>query len=127
MSFTFDDTTARGRVRLLITDIDEAYPIFQDSQIDAFLAMEEDNVFLGAALALDTIARSETMILKVIELLDLKTDGASVGRELRQSAKALRERSEFVDAGAFAIVPMIDTDAAWEERMLKNAMRSGGL
>ena len=117
-----DYTSARGRVRLLITDIDEAQPIFSDEQVDAFLAMEDDDVRLAAAAAIETIARNEALVLKVIEVLDLKTDGAKVGAELRASAKALREAVE--NDGAFAIATMVDTKAGFVERIRKSYMRN---
>lgn len=121
MSFTYDTSTDLGRVRLLITDRDASNQIFSDAEIEAFLAMEGDDVFLAAAAATETIARNEALVLKVIEVLDLKTDGAKVAAELRASARDLRSRSE--QQGAFAIVEMIDSNTAWRERMRKNAMR----
>lgn len=121
MSFTFDDSTDAGRVRLLITDVDSANAIFQDSSIDAFLDMEGGSIRRAAAMALETIARNEVLILKVIKILDLTTDGAKVGAELRASAKSLRESDD--EQSAFAIIGMVDSQTAWEERMRKNAMR----
>lgn len=95
MPFTFDVTTPVGQVRLLITDTDPARPIFaDDSAIQAFLALNDDDVRLAAAQALDVMATNEAMTLKVITNMDLSTDGASVARSLREHAKALREQVE---------------------------------
>jgi hypothetical protein len=81
-------------VRLLIGDTDLEEPgnhIFQDEEIDAFLAMEASVVKLAAAQALDTMASSEAMILKKIRILDLTTDGPAVAKELRERASTLRD------------------------------------
>lgn len=95
MAFTFDVATDRGKVRLLITDTDENNYIFEDDEIDAFLSMTavggENVVPYAAALALETIAKSQVLVLKVIRLQDLQTDGASVARELRLQADRLRQ------------------------------------
>src|SRR5690606_24312534 len=82
---TVDPSTPIGQVRLLATDLDEAEPLFDDEQIGAFLTMEGGNVRLAAALALETIARSEVLVSKKIRTLDLQTDGPAVARELRES------------------------------------------
>lgn len=88
---TVDPTTDIGRVRLLATDLDEVTPLFDDAQIQAFLAMTGARVKRAAAMALDTIAVSEVLISKVIRTQDLQTDGAKVAAELRARAKALRD------------------------------------
>ncbi|MFG1659077.1 hypothetical protein ACGFIY_21345 [Micromonospora chersina] len=90
---TLDPTTQVGQLRLLITDVDEASPLFTDAQLSAFLAME-GSVKLAAATALETIARSEVLISKKIRTSDgLSTDGPAVAKELRESAKELREQA----------------------------------
>ena len=123
MSFTFDPTTSAGRVRLLITDIVEATPIFQDAEIDAFLAIEGDSIHAAASTALLVMAANEALVSKRIEVLDLKTDGPAVAESLRKLATDYRKTSE--EQGSFAIAAMIDSPSAWRERIRKNAMRSG--
>lgn len=93
MTFTYDVSTSRGKVRLLISDLDSGKPLFQDDEIDTFLAMEDDSVKLAAAQALDTIAANEVMVSKVMTVLDLRVDSAKVSFELRQRAKTLREQA----------------------------------
>ena len=96
MAFTYDVTTDRGKVRLVITDTDEDNAVFQDAEIDAFLTItkvnDENDLRLAAAMALDTMASSEAIIQKRIELLDLKTDGPAVAKSLREHAKELRRQ-----------------------------------
>lgn len=98
MTFTYDTTTDIGKVRLIISDRDVANIIFQDEEIQAFLDMNQSSVQRGSAAALDTIASNEAMVLKVIQTLDLSTDGASLARALREHAKQLREDADTADA-----------------------------
>jgi len=98
MAFTYDLNTDRGKVRLLIPDNNVDSYVFEDDEIDKFLALEnidgENNVKLASALALETLASSEILIQKKIKLLDLTTDGVSMSKELRARAERLREESD---------------------------------
>lgn len=127
MAFSYDPTTPRGQVRLLIhdTDVDNAdNQFFQDAEIDAFLTLNGQNVRLAAAQALDSLAADQAMTLKVIRVLDLQTDGAAVARELRQQAHSLRAQAEqgledFGDyAGLFDWAEMAIDPFQWRERMV---------
>lgn len=92
-----DPDTPVGLVRLLIADLDETNPLFTDGQILSFLAMESDSVKRAAAMGLDTIARSELLLSKKFSTQDLSVDGPAVAKELRESAKALREQAVQAD------------------------------
>jgi hypothetical protein len=92
MAFTYLLSTAVGQVRLLIPDNNPTNFIFSDEEITGLLAMEGSRVKRGAALALETIGSSQTLVLKAITLLDLTTDGPKVSAELRARAKVLREQ-----------------------------------
>lgn len=110
-----DYTSDLGKVRLLIADVDETSPTLDDSQITAFLTMESD-VKLAAAAALDTIARSEALVSKVIRTQDLQTDGTKLAAELRASASELRRQVRDGDAdvdGDFEVVDF-NPDAGYE-------------
>lgn len=118
--------TNRDRVRLLTTDTDTTNPIFQDAEIEDFLALEGDDVRLAAAQALDVIASSEALVLKVMKLLDLQTDGAKVADALRAHAKELRRQvaEGYGDmAGMFDIAEMPVDIFAQRERLLNQALR----
>jgi hypothetical protein len=92
---TVDPTTDIGRVRLLATDINEADPLLEDAQIEAFLDLESGNVKRAAALAIETIATSEALISKVLTTSDgLTTDGAKLHDSLLKRAKALRDQAD---------------------------------
>ena len=53
--------------------------------------MGDDEPLLGAALAAEGIASSELYVQKVIQIMDLKTDGASVAKEWRMKASQWRD------------------------------------
>lgn len=99
-----DYTTDRGRVRLLIADVDEANLVLADDQLDAYISLEGDDVRLAAAQALDTIASSEALVSKVIKTQDLSTDGPKTADALRKHAASLREQAGGEDEGFFDIV-----------------------
>lgn len=120
MAFTYNVSTDRGKVRLLITDVDQANPIMQDAEIDAFLEMNT-SVRLAAAAALECIAASEVLVLKKIVNLDIETDGPAVAKELRELAKQLRAQEE--NSGAFDIAEQIQDPFTDREYWLKQAQR----
>lgn len=94
MTFTFDLSTSAGKVRLLCTDTDSTNEIFADDEIDVFLELENADIKCSAALALETIASQEVLILKVIENNGLSTDGSKVGLALLKRASLLRAQAE---------------------------------
>lgn len=127
MSFTYDTTTSRGRVRLLVTDTDSSSYLFEDAEIDAFLALApESSVYRAAAQALEVTACSEVLVQKRIKLLDLSTDGPAESKELRELAASYRQQADQIEAaeegGAFDIAEMpIDVfgyrEHLWNERL----------
>jgi hypothetical protein len=101
-----DYATDVGKVRLLINDVDETGLVFPDTQIQAFLTLEGDNVKRAAAQAIDTIADNEALASKVITDHQLQTDGAKLADALRKRAATLRAQadSEVELEGFFEIV-----------------------
>jgi hypothetical protein len=104
----------RDKVRLLITDTNREKEIFTNYEIDTFLDMEDDDVHYAAALAMETIANSEALTLKVISLLDLKTDGAKLADSLRDGADRMRARSDNEEED-FDIYEVYEDDDEGEE------------
>ena len=88
-----DYSTDVNKVRLLISDTDYTNLIFSDEQIEAYLALEENEIYHAAAMAIETIATNQALTLKVLELLNLKTDGAKLADSLRKHAYNLRKRA----------------------------------
>jgi hypothetical protein len=122
VAFTYDPATPLGRVRLIITDTDETNPIFQDPELEAFLALNDQDVRLAAADALDAIASNEALVQKRIKLLDLSTDGPAVAKELREHAKRLRDAVDSEVAVDFA--EMAHDEFAQREIIWKDALRN---
>jgi hypothetical protein len=91
MAWTYDNTTDRGKVRLLCTDSDSTAPVFDDSEIDVFLSLAPSSVFAAAALACETWARSRSKLSQS----QRNADGTSSARysmsELLALARSLRE------------------------------------
>lgn len=126
MPYSYDLNTDVGKVRLLIPDSQSDAFLFEDSEIEAFLALET-GVKRAAALALETVASNEAMVLKVIRLLDVQTDGAKVADALLKRAARLREQADADDLamdGSFDIAEMVVDAFTWRERMRKQALRS---
>jgi len=106
-----DFTTAGGQVRLLIADVNEADFALDDNMIAGFLARygveatapsgsyKRGPVNRAAADAIDAIAVSEALVLKVLGTVDgLKTDGAKLADALRARAWSLRDQAAKDDA-----------------------------
>ena len=104
----YDPATPNGRVRLLIDDTGGT-PVFQDSEINAFLTMNGSSERRAAAQALLMIASSEARLSKKITSQDLQTDGPAVAAELRAQAallmsQAREQESEAGEGGFFEVV-----------------------
>lgn len=128
MTFTYDLEAAPdlSKVRLLAFDADESNAIFDDAEISAFLGMNSGIVRLAAAQALEVMATSQSMVLKVINNLGLRTDGPMVARDLRDQAKELRRQVADGDGdyeGLFDIAEQVHDRFTERERMWKQRQR----
>lgn len=127
MAFSYDPTTPIGRVRLLIPDTKPDAYVFDDDELSAFLGLE-GHVKRAAALSLETIASNEAMVLKVIRLLDIQTDGAKTADALLKRAALLRDQAEddeFAVNAAFDVAELVYDDFTYRERLQKQAFRTG--
>lgn len=128
MAYTYVLSEDVGKVRLLVPDNNAADYVFEDEEITTFL-MLETGVKRAAALALETIASNEALVLKVIKLLDVQTDGAKVSDALLKRAEKLRgqatddEELSYTDEGA-VVIGMIVDDFTARQALIRNA---GGL
>lgn len=128
MAFTVALTTDIGRVRLLIPDRSEAEAIFQDDEIQALLDLEGGSIKRAAALAKETIAGDELLVLKVVVTKDYETDGAAVARELRLQAQNLREQAADEgnsSEGLFDWAEMVYDPFSARQRLSNQALRNG--
>lgn len=102
-------TEAKDQVRLLIADVggDSGTDfLFGDEEIETFLTLRQDNVFLAAASAMRAMAVNEAMVAKVITFLDLKTDGAKLADALRAAADDMEKQAD-EDASGLAIAELV--------------------
>lgn len=89
-----DFTTDIGKVRLLISDVDESNLTFADDEIQAFLDLESEDVRLAGAQALETLASNEALVFKKIRALRLlESDGPAVAASLMARAAELRNQA----------------------------------
>ena len=125
MTFTYDPSGDRGKVRLLVPDRNSP-GIFSDVEIDTFLALEGD-VFRAAAGALEMIASDQALTLSAVKLMELQTHGDLVSAELRARASALRHRADTIEAesdGGFDIAEEVSTVFAYRERVWNQELRN---
>jgi hypothetical protein len=104
------------QVRDMIPDVeeidwrDDGVPsfLFEDSQIETYLALNNGNVKRATADAVEALGTSEAYISKAIQSEDLKTDGPKVANALfvraRQLRDSAREDEEREDGSAFKLV-----------------------
>lgn len=130
MAFTYDLTTDLGRVRLMAPDRDPDAPIFQDAEIEAFLAIEGDTK-LAAALALETIASDTAMSLQWIKAGSVQLDGQKAADAVLSRAALLRGQAEMIDPTTggvytgFDIAEMVTGPFSYRERLANEALRGG--
>ena len=126
MTAITDYSTSVAKVRLLISDIDDADQIYNDEAVEAFISMALDNnVKRAAAQALLSIAVNEVLVQKRIKLLDLSTDGPAEAEALRKLAMQYRDEADAEEVeGAFDWAEMVNTQWQYEELIYKDALRS---
>jgi len=127
MTFTFDLSTDRGKVRLIIDDTDETYEFFSDAKIDAFITMagdlDGDVVRNAAADALDTWATNQALVLKKVTLLDVEVDGPAVSKAMREHAALLRKQAVTMSSDAgFEVAEMALGHFSWVEQVTNEAI-----
>lgn len=124
-----DYSTVIGQIRLLVPDTEqlenladpaaEASYLFDDHQMQAFATLYSNNVKRAAAQAKLVLATSEALINKVIKTYDLSTDGAKLGAELREQAKALREEADNDEKyDSFDSFQVVGNTTAWDNSWL---------
>lgn len=126
MAFTYDLTTVVGKIRMLIPDRVTPGHIWEDAELDALYALEGNDIRLGAALALEAMASDQAMVLKVIRMLDVTTDGAKVSDALLKRASGLRAAAAAAASALlspFDIAEVVIGDFATRERLYNEALR----
>ena len=105
-------------VRLLISDTDPEQELLNEAQIVRLIQLEDGNLKLAAAQALDAIASSEALVAKKITKEGLTTDGPAVAKALREHAALLRtqaaDAADLEDGGAFEVADVVGTGSTPE-------------
>src|SRR5689334_5510687 len=91
MSFTYDITTDRGKVRFLSTDTDSTSYVFEDAEVDAVISLQPSNLYAAAALLCETWARSRSKLSKMVRASDGTITQRYSMQELLDLARSLRE------------------------------------
>ena len=129
MSFSYVLTENVGKMRAMIPDSNSATYVFEDDELTAFYAIEGSSLKRATALALETIASNEAMVLKVIKVLDMQTDGAKVSDALLKRAAMLRKQAEddeLAAGGAFDIAELVYDPFTRRERQYNQILRGDG-
>lgn len=125
MTFTYDPTTDVGKVRMVLPDKVQANAFFTDEELEVFLEIES-NWRRATALALETMAVDAALVLQVIRVQNITTDGAKVADALLKRAVQLRKQADEADAsdeGGFEVTEFILDNFGRRERLLNDAIR----
>jgi hypothetical protein len=92
----------RDKVRLLISDRDPPpSQIYTDAEIDAFLDMADNNIFMAAYYAAIGIVSSSVTLAKMEKIGDYTCDRKSIAADFRHLAELLKQTAEQEPAMAF--------------------------
>jgi len=89
MPFTYDPATPRGRVRLQIADTDAAAFVFDDAEVDAFLAQADGDVLRASALAAFSVSADRGRQARVVAAGNLRLDRDEVAAHYRALGRQL--------------------------------------
>ena len=126
MTFTYDPTTDVGRVRRTIPDKTEDDAFWTDEEIASFLVDEGNNWRRATALALETIATDELLVLKTIQVQNITTNTDRMMAALLKRAQKLRDDAVVVEADSgddFEVIEMVNDDWQFRERVWNQALR----
>lgn len=120
-----------GQLRALLFQtkqyIDPANPdepadyLVPDEQLEAYIAINQGDLYGAAADALLAIATNESLVSKKIRTEDLQTDGPAVAGELRRTAEVFRKQAndaaELVDLdSSFEVIDYVPLPENWSLR-----------
>lgn len=146
MGFTYIPGTPIFYVRLLIPDTNAASPIFDDTEIQAFMDINQmtwqssmfssyqsgtqqlpatpSNFLRAAALALNTLAGNTARLASVVQLLDVRLAPAVAAKALQDTAQRYLDMDN--NSGAFAIYEQCTTVWSFRDRWLAMLQRQTG-
>jgi len=102
MAFTYSVSTDRGKVRLFCYDIDSTEYVFEDDEIDVFLELNNDSIWLAAANACRVLAvraSDDAFAVKVSTALEI--DKKQVSRRYLELAKEYEDKASKLEDGVW--------------------------
>lgn len=126
MTYTYNPTDNIGRVRRTLPDRVEADAIWTDEEIESFLLDEDGDWRRATALALETMASDQLLVLRVIRVQNIETSTDRLMMAMLKRASALREQAKEADASdgsAFEIAEVVVDDNQYRERVWNQALR----
>lgn len=125
MTYTYDPTTDIGRIRRTIPDKVEADAFWTDEELQSFL-LDEGDWRRATALALETMASDDLLVLKVIKIQNIETNTDRMASALMKRAQKLRDLAVEADANdgdAWDIAEFVLDDNQYKERVFSQALR----
>lgn len=107
------------KVRTLIRDPNKT--ILTDDEVQVFLDLEGEDIYMAAASALRAVAADKAMVSKMISAGDYKEDTSAMSGALEKIAQKYEERSNSIPADAQAEV--ILTDFNYNEILVNKDLR----
>lgn len=90
MTYTYNLTTAIGKVRLLAQENVESSTVFTDEELQAFLNLHNDSLYQAAAAVLYSLAANKAKLAEKAKTNDgSERDLTVVAREIRDTAARL--------------------------------------
>jgi len=99
MAFTYDVTTDRGAVRLLVSDTADTGHVWEDAEVDKALSLSSENVWDAAAALLNSARASFKKLISVRLFGEVSISAIDQSRALGELADHYREIAR-TDAGA---------------------------
>ena len=125
MSYTYTTGTNIAKVRDLIGDNAGAtLAVITDEEINTFLSLTSNSLYLAAALALLRLAASKSLLAKKKSAGNYSEDLTVIARECRETAKLYRElATEEGNAPSDAVIEQYLTSFNEEQLNTNKALR----
>lgn len=119
--FTLDASTNIGKVRYLVNDVVAASYVLSDTQINAFLSMHSNDLFLTAAQCMMAIASSRALLAKRKSAGNYTEDLTAIARECREAAALFKEQAN--EMPAEGVAEGFYTDFSYRQVLENKALR----
>ena len=121
MSFTYNTATNIGKVRAIVGDVTEATAVLSDEQIQVYLDLQSNDLFMSAAMALRAMAASKAIIAKMKSAGNYSEDTRSIASGLLSIAKDLEAAA--INTPAEAQVEIILNDFNYNNIIRNKVLR----